>query len=220
MERSNLFACGWLFLQIYWKSKLDNETLHEVILRLKSIFAKHGIPLEMFLDNGLQYSSMGFTDFSKDYKFVYTTSSPKLPQSNGETEQAVRTIKTLLQKADDPYAPLLAYWSTSVVDTALLSYWWIGNFIPLCQLLPLNYNQQFQTIPDWKKERRQWEKCKQMTLTCVIALDSSHFFYQQRQYGKQSNRHQQLLLSCHCQDNIRFKLPLECYAEIVDTSIP
>ena len=95
-------------------SKLDNETSHEVILRLKSIFARHGIPHQVFSDNGPQYSSAEFSDFAKSYKFVHTTSSPKFPQSNGEAERAVRTIKTLLQKAEDPYAALLAYRSTPV----------------------------------------------------------------------------------------------------------
>ena len=33
-------------------SKLDNETSHEVVLRLKSVFARHGIPQEVFSDNG------------------------------------------------------------------------------------------------------------------------------------------------------------------------
>ena len=95
-------------------SKLGNETSHEVILRLKSIFARHGIPLEVFSDNGPQYSSMEFSEFAKADKFVHTTSSPKFPQSNGEAERAVRTIKTLIQKADDSYAALLAYRSTPV----------------------------------------------------------------------------------------------------------
>ena len=46
-------------------SKLNNETSHEVILRLKSILARHSIPLEVFSDNGPQYSSMEFADFAK-----------------------------------------------------------------------------------------------------------------------------------------------------------
>ena len=82
-------------------SKLNNETSHEVILRLKSIFARHGIPLEVFSDNGPQYSSMEFADFAKSYKFVHTTSSPKFPQSNRElsalSKLCYRRLKTLIQ---------------------------------------------------------------------------------------------------------------------------
>ena len=83
-------------------SKLRNETLEEVIFHLKSIFARHGIPRQVFSDNGPQYMSTGFSRFTDSYHFVHTTSSPRFSQSNGEAEQAVRTIRNLLSKSEDP----------------------------------------------------------------------------------------------------------------------
>ena len=71
-------------------SKLEGESSQEVIQRLKSIFARHGIPQQVMSDNGPQYSS---NEFHKFAKFVHSRSSPKFPQSNGEAERAVRTIK-------------------------------------------------------------------------------------------------------------------------------
>ena len=79
-------------------SKLRAITADDVIGLLKSIFARHGIPNEVVSDNGPQYSSQRFADFSKEYNFVHTTSSPHYPQANGEAERAVRTIKSLLKK--------------------------------------------------------------------------------------------------------------------------
>ena len=81
----------------------------KVINHIRFIFARHGIAEELRSDNGSQFSSNAFAKFSDMYGFRHTTSSPHFPQSNGEAERAVQTIKGLLQKADDPYIALLAY---------------------------------------------------------------------------------------------------------------
>lgn len=79
---------------------------------MKSIFARHGIPEALRSDNGPQYSADVFSQFADEYGFMHNPSSPKYPQSNGEAERAVQTIKTLLTKNNDPYLALLAYRST------------------------------------------------------------------------------------------------------------
>lgn len=84
----------------------------DVVLHLKSMFARHGICEFFKSDNGPQFSGSYFKDFAAKYGFVHTTSSPKFPQSNGEAERAVQTVKNLLTKASDPYLALLAYRAT------------------------------------------------------------------------------------------------------------
>ncbi|XP_027869193.1 uncharacterized protein K02A2.6-like [Xiphophorus couchianus] len=84
----------------------------DVIPHLKSVFARHGIPEVMITDNGPQFSCAAFATFAKLYGFSHITSSPRYPQSNGEAERAVKTIKNLLKKAADPYLALLAYRAT------------------------------------------------------------------------------------------------------------
>ncbi|XP_044168232.1 uncharacterized protein K02A2.6-like [Acropora millepora] len=84
----------------------------EVIRALMSIFARHGIPEQVRSDNSPQYDSAEFSHFAKQWGFKHVTSSPRFPQSNGEVERGVRTVKTLLQKAEDPAKGLLAYRST------------------------------------------------------------------------------------------------------------
>ena len=93
-------------------AKLSSTTSRGVINHLKSIFARHGIPQTVVSDNGPQYSSVEFAQFARDYKFNHITSSPRFPQTNGESERAVQTVKGLLKRSKDPYLALLAYRST------------------------------------------------------------------------------------------------------------
>lgn len=81
-------------------------------MHLKSIFARHGIPEILVTDNGTQFTGAHMTAFAIEYEFEHVTSSPRYPQSNGEAERAVQTVKGMLKKATDPYRALLAYRNT------------------------------------------------------------------------------------------------------------
>ena len=62
-------------------------------------------------DNGRPFSSAKFQEFANLYGFEHVTSSPICAQSNGKAENAVKTAKSLLEKAakaeQDPYLALL-----------------------------------------------------------------------------------------------------------------
>lgn len=72
-----------------------------VISYLKTVFARHGIPCELFTDNGPQFSSCEFASFAKEWGFRHSTSSPTYPRSNGLAESSVKTVKGLMKKAED-----------------------------------------------------------------------------------------------------------------------
>lgn len=97
-------------------AKLTSTTSLAVVEHCKSIFARHGIPSELLSDNGPQFSSERFSEFAAQWGFTHTTSSPRYAQSNGEAERAVRTVKGLLQKEEDPYLALLAYRATPLAN--------------------------------------------------------------------------------------------------------
>ena len=92
--------------------RLNDQSSARVISILKELFSTHGIPDIIVSDNGPQFSSDAFRQFATKSDFVHVTSSPKYPRANGEVERAVRTVKALLRKNEDPYPALLAYRST------------------------------------------------------------------------------------------------------------
>ena len=87
-------------------------TSFNVIVALKSIFARHGIPEIIRSDNGPQYSSREFAEFATSYGFRHTTSSPRYPQSNGQVERMVQTIKRMIKRSEDPHLAVLSYRAT------------------------------------------------------------------------------------------------------------
>ena len=87
-----------------------------VIAKIKAIFARWGIPLEVVTDNGPQFDSSDFENFATEYGFDHITSSPTYAQSNGAAESAVKIAKKLLQQ-EDPYRAFLAYRNTPIAAT-------------------------------------------------------------------------------------------------------
>ena len=94
-------------------AKLASLSSSNVILHMKSIFARHGIPRVLVSDNATCYASRSFKMFADEFNFEHRTSSPGYPQSNGKAEKSVGIVKGVLNKAldsnDDIYLALLAY---------------------------------------------------------------------------------------------------------------
>ena len=94
-------------------AKLTQTASGHVVTAFKSIFSRHGIPDEVVSDNGPQFSSAEFRTFTQNWEFIHTTSSPGFPQSNGQSERAIQTVKNLFKKAaecqNDPYIALMEY---------------------------------------------------------------------------------------------------------------
>jgi hypothetical protein len=71
-----------------------------VITYLKSVFARHGVTSELYSDNGPQFSSSEFRSFTNDWEFLYNTSCPNYPRSNGLAGRSVKIVKGLMKKAN------------------------------------------------------------------------------------------------------------------------
>jgi len=89
-------------------SHLDQLTTSAIIIHTKNIFARHGILEVAYSVNGPQFQAAACKQFASIYQFKHVTRNPYFPQSNGEAEHAVATIK---RKEGDPYLALLVYQS-------------------------------------------------------------------------------------------------------------
>ncbi|XP_033099379.1 uncharacterized protein K02A2.6-like [Anneissia japonica] len=80
---------------------LPSTTSKNVINSIRSIFACHGTAIELISDNGPQFASKEFKNFATMWNFKHTTSSPHHPASNGQAENAVKIVKTMIRKVKD-----------------------------------------------------------------------------------------------------------------------
>jgi len=95
--------------------RLPSKRIKDVIYALRLQFARHGIPIELVSDNS-PFGAAEFKEFAARWEFMHTTSSPRFPQSNGRSENAVKTAKRLMTKASesggDPLLSLLDWRNT------------------------------------------------------------------------------------------------------------
>ena len=93
-------------------TKLTSTMSSSVITVIKEVFSRHGLPEVVRSDKGHNFPLMIFQDLPTHTIFNHVTSSPFYPQSNGQAERTVQTVKGIIQKSTDPFMALLSYRST------------------------------------------------------------------------------------------------------------
>ena len=107
-------GCDYLLIVEYYSCflKLQNylpplQSQSSAIPNLSLLFGRHGIPNVVRSDNGPQFSSDEFKQFSQQWGFSHISVSPYHPQANDLAEKSVQIVKRLLTKANetqsDPY---------------------------------------------------------------------------------------------------------------------
>ncbi|XP_065891689.1 uncharacterized protein [Dysidea avara] len=104
--------------------------------------------------------------FAEAYGFDHVTTSPYYPQANGQAERTVRTIKSLLTNAKDPYMALLSYHATP---------------LQWCNLSPAELLQGRQIRTDLPQPKPQWNHTQH--------LNELHSKYKSDQSKYYNNRH-------------------------------
>lgn len=99
---------------------LPNITTQNVISKLKSHFARYGIPKSLVSDCGTQYMAAEFTNFLDKWGISHVTSAPGHHQANGKAEAAVKIMKNLMTRCveagEDQYEALLELRNTPKQD--------------------------------------------------------------------------------------------------------
>jgi transposase InsO family protein len=90
---------------------LSTQHTSSVVRAMKANIARYGIMDVLISDNGPQFSSREFQQFTMKYGIEHNTSSPLYPKSNGLAEKAVQTVKETMEKCieadEDIYLALL-----------------------------------------------------------------------------------------------------------------
>lgn len=140
--------------------KLKNKSCHEVIAKLKTLFATFGIPDIIVSDNS-PFNSYEMKCFATSNNLQWRTSSPHYPTSNGQSERAVGICKDLLKKADslklDLQDLLMEYRATPIASIGVSpSELLMGRLIKTKMLInpkKLNPVENFKHITEQAKEK-------------------------------------------------------------------
>jgi hypothetical protein len=93
------FICAVDYFSKYpFITEMHSTTAKCTIRALTEIFATEGAPEALMTDNGPPFNSAEFAAFAQSWNFTHTTSSPNFPQSNGQVERTVQTIKQLMAR--------------------------------------------------------------------------------------------------------------------------
>ena len=91
-----------------WPEVIDmsTTTATQTIIKLRKLFAAHGLPKQLVSDNGPQFTADEFSTFCKMNGDKHIRCSPYHPSSNGQAEQFVQTFKRAVKASDNQKTPL------------------------------------------------------------------------------------------------------------------
>ena len=77
---------------------VTTTSAQSTINKLRNIFATEGAPQTLITDNGPPFNSNEFKRFCQEWNLEHHTSSPNYPQSDGQAERAVQTVKQCMAR--------------------------------------------------------------------------------------------------------------------------
>ena len=90
------------YSNFWYVDRMESSTTSKAVMsKLKQHFQGHVIPDKVVSDNGPQFDSDDFVNFSREWEFDHVTSSPGHAQFKALEESAVKTVKRLIRKAHE-----------------------------------------------------------------------------------------------------------------------
>ena len=89
---------------------LSDTRSSTVIQKLRVHMSRYGICDTLISDNGAQFMSEEFKQFTNSWQFNHISSSPYYPKGNGLAEKGVGIAKKLMNKAvDEKQSPYISF---------------------------------------------------------------------------------------------------------------
>ncbi|XP_064638291.1 uncharacterized protein LOC135494308 [Lineus longissimus] len=149
INQEDYLVCVDYYSDFFELDKLQTKTASEVIEKMKSHFARHGIPTEVVSDN-IPYNAKDFATFAKTYGFKHTTISPGHSQSNGKLKP--KTLEDVNSKKKKKIAKQVRIYDAKAKDLPELK---IGNNVRVRSIRP--YQKEWQKGQIDKRNDRSYE---------------------------------------------------------------
>ena len=89
------------FSKFIFVEKVTTTTAQSTINQFRNIFATEGAPQVLITDNGPPFNSSELRRFCQEWNLEHYTSSPNYPQSDGQAERAVQTVKQRMARCKE-----------------------------------------------------------------------------------------------------------------------
>ncbi|XP_033111270.1 uncharacterized protein K02A2.6-like [Anneissia japonica] len=71
---------------------MKSTTAEKTVAAMREMFARHGLPVTLYSDNGPQFISQTFSEFMEKMGVRHHRVTPKWPQANGEVERQNQSL--------------------------------------------------------------------------------------------------------------------------------
>ncbi|XP_025262987.1 uncharacterized protein K02A2.6-like [Camponotus floridanus] len=104
------------FVEAGWFSTITSAATCRYLRRL---FSRYGPPEVLVSDNGTQFTSVEFAQLCAEFRILHLRTPPGHPQSNGQAERMVRTLKSSIDTS-----------KSSQLETELNKFVYVYNYTP------------------------------------------------------------------------------------------